>query len=511
MPRSLFARLNARYGTPVDAITRRQMLAGSLAVGTSALISRNPVLAGLARVGTRAGAGKSVVVIGAGFSGLACAYELKAAGYDVSVFDAKDRVGGRVLSFSDFIDGRNVEGGGELIGSNHPTWVAYAEKFGLEFLDVTEDADAEAPIVMDGKRLTADESNQLWEEMATANSLMDALAADINADEPWTSPNAAELDKQTLKSWIDSIDASPLCKRAIDFENSANNGVDCDKASLLCMLAAVKGGGLDKYWTESEVYRCKGGNQLLAHKLAEAIGDDRITLGLAVKSVDIRADKVVTRCSDNRTVESDYIVLTGAPTTWRKINFNPSLPATLAPQMGVNVKYLMHVKSRFWKQDGLAADSFTDGPASMTWEGTDNQPGDENVALNCFSGGDAADACRAFPKDQRDAKYRELISQLYPKLGENFVKARYMDWPSEPWTLAGYSFPAPGQVTAMGPMLHKGVGRLQFAGEHTCYKFVGYMEGALNSGASVARRMALKDGVLQKTAPTAEPEPALSK
>jgi monoamine oxidase len=37
---------------------------------------------------------------------------LLTAGYDVTVVEARDRVGGRVLSFGDFIKGRNVEGGG---------------------------------------------------------------------------------------------------------------------------------------------------------------------------------------------------------------------------------------------------------------------------------------------------------------------------------------------------------------------------------------------------------------
>jgi monoamine oxidase len=70
-----------------------------------------------------------------------------------------------------------------------------------------------------------------------------------------------------------------------------------------------------------------------------------------------------------------------------------------------------------------------------------------------------------------------------------------MNWPSAEWTLAGYSFPAPGQVTTVGPLLHDGIeGRLHFAGEHACYKFVGYMEGALNSGVAIARRLAVRDG-----------------
>jgi monoamine oxidase len=83
-----------------------------------------------------------------------------------------------------------------------------------------------------------------------------------------------------------------------------------------------------------------------------------------------------------------------------------------------------------------------------------------------------------------------------------------MAWPDEPWTLAGYSFPAPGQVTTVGPLLAKGLGRLHFAGEHACYKFVGYMEGALSSGAAVAMKLAARDGVVIKsptTAPTTAP------
>jgi monoamine oxidase len=64
---------------------------------------------------------------------------------------------------------------------------------------------------------------------------------------------------------------------------------------------------------------------------------------------------------------------------------------------------------------------------------------------------------------------------------------------------------------SMGPTLHKGIGRLHFAGEHCCYKFVGYMEGALNSGASLAKRIAARDGLLKgadKKAEEKKPVPA---
>ena len=131
------------------------------------------------------GGAAASIVIGAGFSGLAAAYELSKAGYDVTVVEARNRVGGRVISFSDLVPGKNVEGGGELIGSNHPAWVGYAKQFGLKFLDVSEE-DLEAPVVLGGKRLTSDESDALWEEMEKAFNTMNADAAKVDADEPWT-------------------------------------------------------------------------------------------------------------------------------------------------------------------------------------------------------------------------------------------------------------------------------------------------------------------------------------
>ena len=95
---------------------------------------------------------------------------------------------------------------------------------------------------------------------------------------------------------------------------------------------------------------------------------------------------------------------------------------------------------------------------------------------------------------RRDAAHAEILAQRYPQLAGAFVKSRFMDWPATPWTEASYSFPAPGQVTTIGPALQSGLGRLHFAGEHTCYKFVAHMEGALTSGAAVARGLATRDG-----------------
>ena len=502
MSRSLFARLNQKYGPRVDGATRRDFLKATLAASAGMLLSRDLLLAGAPPAKK---VNKSVAVIGAGFAGLACAYELLAAGYDVSVIEARERLGGRVLSFADLVPGKNVEGGGELIGSNHPMWVSYAQQFGLEWLDVTESEDA-APIYIDGKRLGEDEEEKLWEEMDKVLQRMNADAANIDADQPWLSPNAAALDKRTCADWINAQqDVSELCRKGCWIMQAADNGQDPARQSYLGNLAQIRGGGVEAYWTESEVYRCKGGNQQLAMVLAEKIGKDRIILGLPLSAIDARREKMVLTARDGRTIEVDDVVLTAPPSTWKKIRFNPALPGILDPQMGVNVKYLAAVKKRFWKDLKLAPDCLTDDFLSMTWEGTDAQEGEEGASLNCFSGGPAAAKALAMPKAERERAYADMLNKIYNGYSDNVTKTRFMDWPNDPWTLAGYSFPAPGQVTTVGPILHKGIGRLHFAGEHASYKFVGYMEGALNSGASVARRIAKRDGIEIKepsTAPT---------
>jgi monoamine oxidase len=484
---NLYSQLQRKYGKP-SGITRREMIERSLGAAAALLLSERFTAA------PRAAAGR-VIVIGGGFSGLAAAYELSKVGYDVTVAEARNRVGGRVLSFSDLVPGKNVEGGGELIGSNHPAWVGYAKQFGLKFLDVSEE-DLEAPIVLNGKRLSGDESEALWEEMEKAFNTIITDAAKVDADAPWTAPNAEALDKRTLASWINGLSASPLCKTGLHTMMMADNGMVTEWQSYLGNLAMVKGGGLEKYWSESEVYRCQGGNQQLARKLLAAIGPTKVLLRTIVRSVAVTGSGVRVTLADGKVLEGDHVILSAPPPTWNRIAFDPALPLALQPQMGTNVKFLMAFNGPFWRRRELGPEMLTDGPISSTWHGTDGQRG-AGEAMVAFSGGSAADQCREWTPVERTAKYLAEMQKVYPNVRPAFVKSRFMDWPGDPWVKASYSFPAPGQVTTQGPVFKQGLGRLHFAGEYCSYAFMGYMEGALSSGAAAARRIATRDGVVK--------------
>jgi monoamine oxidase len=491
MRRSLYACLRSRYGKTIAPLTRRDFLSGSASAGAALLLSGPKLFAQRGNA-----SGRRIVIIGAGFAGLAAAYELLAIGYDVTVLEARDRVSGRVITLTNFVPGRWVEGGGELIGSNHLTWAAYAKKFDLEFLDVPETG-LEGPVIIDDKLLSDGETADLWQAM---DEVLESIADDakpVNDDKPWETQGAEALDRMTITQKILAADVPELAKNALIGDFISETGVPPDRQGYLALLAAVKAGSIEQDWTDTKQFRCKGGNQQLAYRLAGEIGAERILLNMPVAKVKRAANRVTVTCANGKAFTADDVILTVPPSVWDKILFDPPLPEILRPQMGRNIKYLVWLKSRFWLKDKLAPDSLSNGSVQATWEATAGQEGDGPAGMTAYSGGPGADIMRAIPPAKRDAAYTEALQKRYAHYAENFVTSRLMDWPAIPWTQASYSFAAPGEITTMGPILHQGIGgTLHFAGEYACYKFAGYMEGALTSGVSLARRLAIRDGVI---------------
>ncbi len=487
MSRSLYAKLALRFDRDV-VLTRRDMLRASIAA-TSALLIAPGMIAARQRA-----TGRRVVVIGAGFAGLAAAHELLKAGHDVTVLEARARIGGRVLSFRDMIPGKIVEGGGELIGANHPAWLGYAEKFGLTMRDVTEE-DGDFPVVFGGKMLSAAEAESLWEEMEATLAGLNEMARDIEPVTPWDAPDAAALDGRSIGAWIRNATCSERCRVALDTLLTADNGADASEQSLLANLAMIAGGGFESFWTDSEVYRCAEGNQTLAHRLAEAVGADHIRLKSPVASIEHGAEGVRVTIEDE-TLEADDVVLAVPPGVWQSIEILPSLPAELTVQMGQNTKHLTVLSGPIWRDRSRSPDSLSDGPIQLTWHETDNQEtADEpRVVLTSFAGGSATASLRAMDPSDRERTIREHLDRLFPRLSRAALATRNMDWPGDSNTRASYSFPAPSQLTRSGRILAEGLGNLHFAGEHCCPGFVGYMEGALQSGIAAAKRINEKAG-----------------
>src|SRR5581483_3059640 len=76
--------------------------------------------------------GVSVLVAGAGLAGLAAARDLLTRGADVTVVEARDRVGGRVWTIRDgFAEHQHAEAGGDMIDEDHTEIRSLARELGL--------------------------------------------------------------------------------------------------------------------------------------------------------------------------------------------------------------------------------------------------------------------------------------------------------------------------------------------------------------------------------------------
>ena len=492
----------------------------------------------LQRASFRDSPNRSVIIVGAGLAGLCAAYELKKLGYAVSVYEARHRVGGRAYSFR-FARNKIVEGGGELIGRNHPLWCGYAQTFKLKFSDVFDYGNS--PVRFDGRTLTFEESKALADAMDPHIERLNHLADSIvDPFEPWTNANSAWLDKTSLASWLASLECpteiSKKGRAGVEQQLVADNGRSAKEQSLLGVLAMIKGHGVDRYWTDTEVYRCIGGNAQLAQRFRDELGDGVVHTGIkataiseenGVVSVELAHTTEEDEKKDLETepnsrtpkrpkgkklepVQADEVVLAIPPSVWNLIHFNdPDLRAKLkqAPRLGVNTKNIFALKSRFW-QNFASSPTLTDsnGPADMTWE-TSEDVDDAKVkkinkqpdfAFVAFSGaGHSQKLVNCASDEAREATLRKQLSSVYPGIDTQIRKSKFMDWPGKLFTQGSYYFPAPKEVSAWGPFWKTGyLDWLHFAGEHTSYAFMGYMEGALSSGFRLAHRLAVRDKLL---------------
>src|SRR5215471_8803476 len=323
-------------------------------------------------------AARSIAVIGAGLAGLSAAYELRTRRYEVTVFEALDRPGGRTWTNHGLVRNHPMERGAELIGSNHPLWLHYADVFHLHFSDVKDYKTA--PIVLGKTPLSKKAARAMFHELDEALGFISARSKTIiDAFRPWTDPSAALLDAQNVLQFVRHIKLSKRCREAVVQQLEADNGVLAQDQSLLGLLAMVKGGGMDRYWIDTEVYRCRRGAQALALALATALDALKtpIHYKVPVTAIDVSQPRVKVQTNSAQSgqlQEFDDVVLAVPPSAWSKISCEPASLASLLggpPQMGKNTKTLMVFGHRFWKKQHHAPSSTQSGPIDETWETTE--------------------------------------------------------------------------------------------------------------------------------------------
>src|SRR5205814_1669729 len=152
-------------------------------------------------------AGATVLIAGAGLAGLAAARDLSALGANVTVIDARDRVGGRVWTIRDgFGDGQHAEAGGDIIDEAQHEIRDLCREVGLKLTRILRGGFGYVRTDASGTpRVVSRDAYRAWDRLAKC--LGDAIRPYRLAEQRWDTPIATDLARRSVAQWLDEVRA----------------------------------------------------------------------------------------------------------------------------------------------------------------------------------------------------------------------------------------------------------------------------------------------------------------
>jgi len=440
-----------------------------------------------------------VAVVGAGLAGLVAARDLAAAGREVLLLEARDRVGGRLLN-EPIGEGKVVEVGGQWVGPTQERVLALARSLGVETFpthSTGENLIEDRGEVRRYRGTVPNVGRLVLAELMLAQRRLDRMARSVPPEAPWRARRARRLDGQTAATWLRRNVRTRLAREILELGIEAVWAAQPEDVSLLHLLFYVRSaGGLDALWdTEggAQQDRVVGGSQRLATALAGRMGSERILLGAPVRRLEQR-DGRVTLAAGEAEVEARRVIVALAPSLAGRIDYDPPLPGmrdqlTQRTPLGTVTKCMALYDEPFWRAEGLSGHGLsTTGPVRLTY---DNSPpdGSPGVLLGFLEGRRAREAARLAPEERRD----QVLGTFARLFGPDALRPqRYLErqWAEEPFTRGCYgAHLPPGTWTDYGPALREPVGAVHWAGAETATVWNGYMDGAVRSGEDAAREV----------------------
>ncbi len=465
------------------------------------------------------GRGRKVVVLGAGIAGLVSAYELGRAGWDVTVLEARDRIGGRVWTVRggdrieqigrpdqvcEFSEGLYLNAGAARIPHVHHAILGYARDLNVP-IEVMVNSNRAARWDFGGKVYT---DRQIRNGVRGRFSELLAKAIDRGALDQQMSQGERSALRDFLGFYGElnaSGDYTPAGQSGYaelpgGYTQAGRPADPFDMADLM----GNRGAGLPLVFEEffdqqAPMFQPVGGMDRIAHALYEQVRP-RVRLGSPVTAIRRRGDRVrIEHGPGRQSTDADYCVCTLPLNLLARIpsDFSPAKQAAIR-----DVPYLPSVKvgfeaPRFWEDEGIYGGlGWTDQLNENLLYPSGDWHSDKGILVAAYCAGwtgeDHPQAFTAMSHEERLRICREVVERMHPgqsaKLGKPLTVA---------WGLTEYS-------EGVGPFhpdwfanprgeryaeLMRPEGPIFFAGEHLSYVLF-WQEGAALSAHEAMRLMA---------------------
>ena len=431
-----------------------------------------------------------VIVVGAGAAGLVAARRLASAGRRVVVLEARDRIGGRILTFRSSALPCPVELGAEFLHGDARLTRALLAEAGAQVVRMEPDQ-LEA-------RGAGVRPSRLFDEVA---SVMKRLDADGAAD-------------RSFAGFLGSADARDLPEEALESARAFVEGFHAARLDRISARALAEDPGLESALVAARV---PGGYDQLTHHLAVSLPAGTIRLGHAVRRVEWSPGRVrVAGAGPDApfalrapvcVITAPLGLLGSEAAGGGAILFDPPVDALADAQRNVAPGDVVRValaldrvpaallRPALAVEHELAREFFLHTPRepfNVFWPIT---PPTRPILIAWAGGGrtaaipegsEAEPRLRADPAGAAGIAVRSLSAVLGDASGDSVRAAVWHDWRSDQFSRGAYSYTLVGGRAPEAPLVED---TLLFAGEAFAGELIGTVEGALATGEAAASRL----------------------